>query len=90
LYLPLISIRNLKNITNVLIDPLELRVQFRQIVTWRLRDQFLQLLPQRCDAHRHVEPIQQVLGEWAQVQLQLPHVVATIGEKCDRLQCRDR
>jgi hypothetical protein len=66
-------------------DPLKLSVQLDQIVVWLSSDQFFELLPQHRDAHRYVEPVQQVLGQRAQVQLQVAHVVAAIGEERDRL-----
>src|SRR5262249_7637824 len=56
-----------------------------QIVTWRLPDQFLQLLPQHADAPRELEPLQQLLGNAAHRQLQIAHAVATLAVKADRL-----
>jgi len=66
-------------------DPFQLVVQFRQVVIRRNRDQFLELLSQHRDAHREVKPVEPLLSQRAQIQLEVTYVVATVGEEGDRL-----
>jgi hypothetical protein len=66
-------------------DPFQLTVQCRQIVIRCGRDQLLELLPQHRDAHGDLKPVEQMLSQRAQVQLEVADVVSTVGEKRDRL-----
>src|SRR5262245_31238907 len=47
--------------------------------------QFLELLPHHGDAHGDVKPVEQMLSERAQIQLQFAHGLAAVREKRDRL-----
>ncbi len=67
-------------------EALEISRQRVERQRWRGRPQFFPQLVQHGQAHRDVEPVQEMLGLRAEIQLQVTYVLAAVGEKRDCLQ----